>query len=221
MALPVATLPPDESIRLQTNSGAIRRVAISQDGRVMAVQTEGDKVALWDLTTKRPMTPLAGSGWIGTFALSATGKRLAVARAMRGRTTVEVWDVHGPALTTTLSQPTPVRSLAFSPDETLLATFGSTGNVAVVEWASNRTLTNLLVRHPRTSYAGVVAFSPDGSRLAIGEDYGQMSLVNWRTGTMMTLTNLTAGCSRLGAGLLHNHGTAGGRIWNHHPLLGR
>jgi len=89
--------------------------------------------------------------------------------------------------------------LAFSPDETLLATFGSTGNVAVVEGASNRTLTNLLVRHPRTSYAGVVAFSPDGSRLAIGEDYGQMSLVNWRTGTMMTLTNLTRGGAAVSA----------------------
>ena len=185
---------PDESVRLQTNSGAIRKVAISDDGKVMAAQTGADKIALWDLTTKQPMTPLAGRASIGAFALSATGHRLAVStRNARGEPTVEVWDVNGPALRTTLNQPTPVRSLAFSPDETLLATFGSTGIVAVVEWASNRTLTNLLVRHPRTGGAGRVAFSPDGSRLAIGEDYGRMSLLNWRTGTMMTLTNLTRG----------------------------
>ena len=122
----------------------------------MAAQTGADKIALWDLTTKQPMTALAGRASIGAFALSATGNRLAVStRNARGEPTVEVWDVNGPALRTTLNQPTPVRSLAFSPDETLLATFGSTGNVAVVEWASNRTLTNLLVRHPRNGGAGL------------------------------------------------------------------
>ena len=77
--------------------------------------------------------------------------------------------------------------------ETLLATLGSTGNVAVVEWASNRVVSNLGVRHPRHVGAGMVAFSPEGSRVAIGEDYGRMSLLNWRTGTMRTLANQSSG----------------------------
>ncbi len=214
---------PDESVQLQTNSGSIGRVAISQDGKVMAAQTGAAKVALWDLTTKRLLRELAARASIGSLALSATGNRLAVStRNARGEPTVEVWDVNRPALNKTLNQPTPVRSLAFSPDETLLATFGSTGNVAVVEWASNRTLTNLLVLYPRHGGAGLVAFSPDGSQLAIGEDSGWISLLNWQRQTMTTWTNLTHGGEPLSAlafstttGLL----AVGFPI--HHPLLGR
>lgn len=185
---------PDQSVQLQANPGSLGEMAISQDGKVMAVQTGGDKVALWDLTTRRQMAELPGSAWVEALALSATGNRLAASTTNAlGKPTVEVWDVNGLALRTTLHQPTPVRSLAFSPDETMLATFGSTGNVAVVEWASNRAVTNLIVRHPRHGGAGRVAFSPEGSRVVIGEDYGRLSLLNWRTGTMMTLTNLSQG----------------------------
>ena len=185
---------PDESVRLQTNSGPIGRVTISQDGRVMAAQTGAGKIVLWNLTTRRQMAELPGAAWIETLALSATANLLAACTTNSlGRPTVEVWDVNGPALRTTLNQPTPVRSVAFSPDETLLATFGSMGNVAVVEWASNRAVTNLFVRHPRHGGAGIVAFSPEGSRVAVGEDYGRLSLLNWRTGTMMALTNPSQG----------------------------
>jgi WD40 repeat protein len=183
---------PDESVRLQTNSGSIGQVAISHDGKVMAAQTGADKIALWDLTAKRQMAELPSSGSIGILALSPKGGRLAVStRKVQGVTTVEVWDVPARKIRSTLNLRSPVRSLAFSPDETLLASFDNKGTVAVVDWAANHTLTNLFVPPPRHGYAGVVDFSPDGSRLAIGEDYGRIRILNWRMRTMVAMTNLT------------------------------
>ena len=185
----------DESVSLQTNSGSIGRVAISQDGRVMAVKTKGEKVAVWDLTTKRPMTELPGSASIEILGLSPSGSLLAVgSRDARGEQTVEVWNVQARKIGNTLRQPSHPRSLAFSPDGRLLATFehyGTNAVIAVVEWASNHTLTNFPVPPPRHVQAGVVLFSPDGGRLAIGEDYGRIRILNWRTGTMVTMTNVT------------------------------
>ena len=75
-------------------------------------------------------------------------------------------------LTRTLSPPSPVRSLAFSPDGKLLATLDNQGTAEVSEWASNRSLTNLTAAPFRRGGTGVVVFSPDGNRLAIGADYG-------------------------------------------------
>ena len=182
----------DESVRLQTNSDSIGAVAISQDGRVMAVQTGDDKVAVWNLTSKQPTAELPSSASIEILGLSPTGRLLAVStRNARGEPLVEVWDVQARKISHTLNHPSRVRSLAFSPDGTLLATFDDQGTVELVEWAANRTLTNLSVLPPRHGGSGVVDFSPDGTRLAIGEDYGRIHILNWRTGTTVSMTNLT------------------------------
>ena len=126
-------------------------MAISQDGKVMAAQTGGDKIALWDLTTKRQIADLPGSASIRRLALSPNGNLLAVGTLnARGEPTVEVWDVPARMIRGTLNLRSPVRSLAVSPDESLLATFDNKGNIALVDWASNRTLTNLSVRAPST-----------------------------------------------------------------------
>ena len=157
----------------------------------MAAQTGADKIALWNLTTKRLVTELPGSSSIRTLSLSSTGNRLAVSTLnARREPTVEVWDVQAGKLRSALHLPSPVRSLAFSPDETLLASFDNQGTVAVVDWAANHTLTHLAVPPSRHLDAGVVDFSPDGSRLAIGEDYGRIRILNWRLGTVVAITNL-------------------------------
>ncbi len=191
---------PDESIKLQTNPASIGQVAFSQDGIVMAVQTGGDKIAVWNLTTKRLMTELRASPTVESLRLSRTGNLLAVSiRTAQGKPAVEVWDVPARKISSTLNLRSPVKSLAFSPDGTLLASFDNKGTVAVVDWATNHTLTNLSVPPPRHGNAGVVDFSPDGSRLAIGEDYGRIRILNWRTGTMVAMTNLTQGGEGVGA----------------------
>jgi WD40 repeat protein len=161
----------------------------------MAVQSGSDKVALWDLTTKRLMTELPASPFVEGLRLSSTGNLLAVSiRNARGKLAVEVWDVNAGKLGATLDRSVLPKSLALSPDGRLLATFDNhrtNAIITLVEWAANHTLTNLSVPPPRHGGAGVVDFSPDGSRLAIGEDYGRICILNWRIGTMVTMTNLT------------------------------
>ena len=145
----------------------------------------GDQVALWDLTTKRPLTalPIATTE---ALAFSPTGNLLAVGTwNATGQPGVDLWDVSAGKVAKTLTHEAEVRSVAFSPDGKLLATFDNRGNIKVADWASDRTLTNFTVPPPRRRPAGVVVFSPDGNRLAIGEDYGHVQLLDLRTGTVV------------------------------------
>ena len=183
----------DELFTLHQYPAVIGAVAVSRDGRILAVQTGwGGKVALWDLTTKRPITEFPDAAF-KAVAFSPTGSLLAVAsRNAHGDPGVDFWDVNARKLRSTLNHASAVRSLAFSPDGKLLAIFDDKGTNAVVEWAANHTLTNFSALPPRRGEAGVVVFSPDGNRLAIGEDYGRIRVVNWRTGAEVPLPSQTS-----------------------------
>jgi eukaryotic-like serine/threonine-protein kinase len=174
----------DESFTLHRYPRAIRAMAASKDGKLLAVAT-GDQVELWDLTTRRPLTalPIATTE---ALAFSPTGNLLAVGTwNAAGQPGVDLWDVSASKVTKTLTREAEVRSVAFSPDGKLLATFDNRGNIKVVDWGSDRTLTNFTVPPPRRRPIGVVVFSPDGNQLAIGEDYGHARLLDLRTGTVV------------------------------------
>jgi WD40 repeat protein/predicted Ser/Thr protein kinase len=182
----------DESAKLQANARPVGKTAISLDGRVMAAETVENRVAIWDLMFRRLMYDLPTSHRINRLRLSSTGNLLAVAtRPTQGEPAVEIWDLPARATRRTIFYSSPVRSLAFSPDGRLLATFEDRGGVRLVEWSTDRTLTNLPVPPSRQAGTGVVEFSSDGSRLMIGEGYGRIRILNWRTGSVLTITNLT------------------------------
>ena len=75
---------------------------------------------------------------------------------------MKVWDVaSGQALRTLKGHTTPVRSVAFSPDGTRLATSSADNEVKVWHAASGQEL--------RTLQGPSVAFSPDGMQPGAGE----------------------------------------------------
>jgi WD40 repeat protein len=196
----------------------------------------GDQVALWDLTAKRPLTalPIATTE---ALAFSPTGNLLAVGTwNAAGQPGIDLWDVSASKLTKALAHQSEVRSVAFSPDGKLLATFDNRGNIKVADWASDRTLTNFTVPPPRRRPTGVVVFSPDGNRLAIGEDYGRVQLFDLRTGIVVPLQTqssegvaalaFSANEELLAAGLGSavrlwdaNSGEHRGRLTNHTDLV--
>jgi hypothetical protein len=74
----------------------------------------GDQVALWDLTTRRPLTglPIATTE---ALAFSPTANLLAVGtRNAAGRPGIDAWDVSAGKVTKTLARETEVRSVCAS-----------------------------------------------------------------------------------------------------------
>jgi len=180
----------DESVLLHQYLKPIRTVAVSEDGKLLAVLNRGGQVALWDLTLRRPLRVVTDAA-TKALACSRSGRLLAFSRSEASRDqAVEVWDVPAGKLRTSLPQSSSIGALAFSPDETLLAVYERAGRVVVVEMPSNPILTNTITPTRRTG-VGVVAFSPDGSRLAVGEDFGGLQVLDCRSGTALRIQTQT------------------------------
>jgi WD40 repeat protein len=179
----------DELSILHRYSSGINSVAVSRDGRLLAVG-KWTGVSLWDLATMRPIAELPDTDL--TLAFSPTKSLLARARNEAGQAVVKVWNVNSLKLTATLTNEAPIQSVAFSPDGKLLATLDNKGNIRVSEWESNNILVRKTVTPIRRPDAGVVAFLPDGHRLAIGGDMGALLLLDLQSGKVTPLQTQTA-----------------------------
>jgi eukaryotic-like serine/threonine-protein kinase len=183
---------PEASIELEHSRGPKREVAISSDGRLLCAQTGTNTARLWDLETKQRRGEVHTSAPILLLRLSESGSWLAVGTS----NAIEVWETKVPRCASRLPQTWQLRSMAFSPDATLIAVYVYKENderVELLDWKRNQPRAyykTVLSRH----YAGEVAFSPDGVRLAVGQDYGRIDVLEAKTLEVITsLTNLTVG----------------------------
>ncbi|MBU6446392.1 MAG: WD40 repeat domain-containing protein, partial [Verrucomicrobia bacterium] len=93
-------------------------LAFSPDGKCLATASWNSIVRLWDVVTGAPLVTLHGHmGPVERLAFSPDGKLFATASTDQ---TVKLWDVVTGAPLATLDGDTEARSLAFSPDGTLL-----------------------------------------------------------------------------------------------------
>ena len=201
---------------------AINALAVSKEWKVLAVATYHE-VALWDLTTRRPLKGLP-IGATRALAFSPTDDHLLAVGTWddAGQPVADVWDANAGKRIRSLKHEWDVQSLAFSPNGKLLASFDRTGRVRIADWASGQNVTNFAVPPIRDTYAGVVVFSPDGCQLAIGEDYGRLRLLDLRTGTFLPCPTQTPesinclafppGSEWLVAGFGYSEGIIG--LWN-------
>lgn len=167
---------------LEPGIGALTALAVSPDGRWMAVGGRNGDLAILaaesgEVVRRLPSHPYEVNG----LAFRADGRRLA---SCAGRVLpteegeVKVWDVEtGRPLPAPEALQGIVNTIAYSPDGTLLAT-GSSEELGTVQlWDANSgTLIRRLELPTRsTPFLGVIpignpvdaAFSPDGSRLAV------------------------------------------------------
>jgi WD40 repeat protein len=151
---------------------ALSSLALSRDGRVLAVGTIRGAVQLWDV----------GPNGVVPIAFSPDGKTLVSGGYWDG--SVRFWDAarHTPVGPPLQMHTDGTSSLAFSPDGRLLA---AAGEQVIQLWdvASRQPVGTPLVGHTR--WVQAVAFSPDGQTLASASadhtvKLWDMSLAGWK-----------------------------------------
>ena len=151
-------------------------LAFSPDG-LLAVASTGGELRIWDLGQREPIAPpIQLPPFVIGVAFSPDGSQLAIPFGYnnRGPDGVEVLDVESGERITRLRTEAEVRSVAFSPDGTLLAS-GHVDGTALV-WATGDWRQ---VGAPLAVDRGFVlglAFSPDGRTLATSNADGTVAL---------------------------------------------
>jgi WD40 repeat protein/DNA-binding SARP family transcriptional activator len=176
---PLASVYPPPST-YPIHNPPINGIALSRDGRLLAIGDENGLIMLWDLAKHAPMDPSQRpqhAAGITAVAFSPDSRTLA--SAIRDGT---VFLTHVPDGTTlhiltVASSPAFPTAIAFSPDGNTLATAGSDGKVQL--WDPHTGA----ARGPAwTAQGGMVlsvSFSPDGSMLATSGSDGTAAL--WDT----------------------------------------
>ena len=154
----------------QHGNARIKALTFSPDGRILA--TGGDwHIKLWNVGDWTEIATLRHEAWARALVFSPDGRFLAAGKGHEGPGIVTVWNVQTRQVVATLEgDSNRVRTLAFSPDNSILASSGRDRQLKlwnVSNWELLRTI----------PHAGEydIAFSPDGKMLA-STNNGDVSL---------------------------------------------
>jgi RNA polymerase sigma factor (sigma-70 family) len=184
---PVAAEPPRSAVAdavssqpqsqpLSGHKGAVRAVAFSADGKLIATAGADKTARIWDAASGRQIHKLDQPDEGAGVAFSPDGKALAATSSGKSGWLV-VWDaIAGKSLWQTADQQRGCGAVAFSPDGKILAAGLGRGSVMTFDFPSGRELT-------RTAGLGTgaptaAAFSPDGKLLAVGDGGGGIHLLD-------------------------------------------
>ncbi|MCK8678414.1 nSTAND1 domain-containing NTPase [Streptomyces lichenis] len=163
-----------DSLALAGLDYTLSAARFSPDGRTLALGSAD--LRLFDIAD--PQYPkLLGrprrnaDAFSGTLAYSSHASLLAEGHGKSG--TVQLWDTTAPARPTPYGPPlqahsAQVETIAFSPDDTMLATGGREGEVRLWDVRTPRAPTRLSTPGTFPGFVNQVAFSPDGEVLAAG-----------------------------------------------------
>jgi WD40 repeat protein len=211
----------DEPSLLHRYPQAVKALAVSRDGKMLAVATGGE-VALWDVATWQPLTTLSVRD-PQSLAFSPTDNLLAVGTwNTNGQPVVELWEIDADVPRKKLARLAGNHSLAFSPDGKRLAILGDGGTLTIADCASGQT-NQFRVQPLRYGPAGAIVFLADADHLAVGEEYGRLELrdpntgaftpsLDTHTGACVTALAFSPAAGLLAAGFGYGNGTI--QLWD-------
>lgn len=154
-------------------------MALSPNGRTLAVVRGWRDIELWDPSALQPVVTLETNvGESGCVAFSPVGRLLATFSERNGG--INLWQLDPPQIVARLPyDKNDVFCLCFSPDGRHLASASPSGTwlwdlqSRQSEWC--RTNVCVTGEHP----GGTCCFSPDGLQLAVGERSGHIRILDW------------------------------------------
>lgn len=166
---------------IMVHPAEIRTMAVSPDGRHLAVTSGDSNVWLWNLETKTLVTdPLQHNGDVTSLAFSHDGALLLTGSTDR---TARLWNVAS-RMPQTVSFPhrEKVTAVAFAPDDSWFAV----GTADSLVWIWDRQLEQLraapLGEFPSDNLIRTIAVSAKGDLLAAADSYGGATIWNVRDG---------------------------------------
>jgi len=175
--------------RVLTNcSSMVWAMAMSSDGRRLAIRERSGRITLWDMTVRRQVGELPGQGWHRALAITARGDLLAAGGNERGMNqgVVRLWDLNTLKKTGQLVHSKGLICLAMSPDGRWLATHGDDLKLRLWNLERRQEITNYDTGDlDPTRRNGYLVFSPGSERLAFGDTLntkGLTSVLDLQTG---------------------------------------
>lgn len=177
-ALTDLAYPPGRRGHLDVPDGGITSVAFSPDGRLVAAGSTGNKVTLWDWTTRQLLTTFTVSSandWVLNIAFSPDSQALLIGLAF-GRTIL--WDVEAGVEIATFGE---TGKIAFSPDGTMIVISTYSDELFFFDVKTGETL-HRFEGPTDITWASNIAFSPDGATLLSITHFGFTVLLDVATG---------------------------------------
>jgi WD40 repeat protein/predicted Ser/Thr protein kinase len=170
----------------------VKGLQSSSDGRFLAFRKGSDRVAVWDLASRRSLAELPASASLRARNLVFIGRDLLAIGTIgpKNQPEIVIWDANLCREKERLAVGKPVQALAVSADAKLLAILHQGGDVAVLELVSKRILNRVpvapgLARDFGEYEFGDIGFLRDGQRLVVGRNDGRIQVLEWRTGSTL------------------------------------
>jgi hypothetical protein len=198
IALVLLARGPGPVMRVASNGTTVTAIALSPNGKDLALADDGGDVIVSADSAGRPVLAISGgtaADWgqqTNALAFSPSGGVLALGNSSStgGGGETQAWSTVTGRRIFGVPDPVgsgPVHAVAFSPDGTVIASGDKAGSVFLLDSATGRRLAWLKAA---PSIIDSVAFSPDGRELASAAYDGTVSLWSTATGKVTATTTV-------------------------------